>query len=305
MDTANLQAFVAIADTGSFSLAAERLFITQPAVSKRLRQLEEQLGSRLIDRLGKRIQLTQSGRSLLPRARQILKDIDELSQQIAELEGRPAGSMSLATSHHIGLHRLPPVLRAFRERYPDVSLDLHFMDSELACEQVEQSELEVAVVTLPLRHSQQLEYLPIWDDPLVLVCAPDHPLTRQEPVRLEDLTRHPAVLPAHGTFTREAIEQALREVRERLIIDLETNYLETIKMMVSVGLGWSILPRSMVDDSLSAPRLEGLSARRRLGVVTHRRRSPSRALQAMIELLREFADPGVSALVAPSQQPQG
>jgi len=295
METASLQAFVAIAETGSFSQAAQRLFLTQPAVSKRLRQLEQQLGSRLLDRSGRRIHLTQSGRELLPRARQILKDLDALKQRIAELEGRAMGSMSMATSHHIGLHRLPPVLRAFRERYPQVSLDLHFMDSELACERVEQGELEIAVVTLPFRHSEQLDYLPIWDDPLQLVCAPEHPLAETESVGLDDLTRHAAVLPAHGTFTREAIEQALQPVRERLIIDLETNYLETIKMMVSVGLGWSILPRSMIDESLRAPRLLGLNARRSLGVVTHRRRSTSRAVQAMIELLREQADPAATA----------
>jgi DNA-binding transcriptional LysR family regulator len=290
MDTANLQAFVAIADCGSFSQAAERLFITQPAVSKRLRQLEQSLDSRLIDRQGKRIHLTQSGRALLPRARQILKELDSMKQQIAELEGRASGSLSMATSHHIGLHRLPPVLRAFRETYPEVSLDLHFMDSELACARVEQGELEIAVVTLPFRHSERLEYLPIWDDPLRLVCAPEHPLARRPKVAMDELTGYPAVLPAHGTFTREAIEQALESIRERLVIDLETNYLETIKMMVSVGLGWSILPASMIDDSLHAPPLDGFAARRRLGVVRHRQHRPSRAVSALVELLQRNAD---------------
>lgn len=290
MEITNLQAFIAIAETGSFSAAAERLFLTQPAVSKRLRQLEEQLGSRLLDRNGRQVRLTQSGRELLPGARQILKDLQALKQRIAEIEGHAMGSMSLATSHHIGLHRLPPVLRAFRERHPQVTLDLHFMDSEKACEQVEQGELEVAVVTLPFRHSERLEYLPIWDDPLQLVCAPEHPLARASSVRMEELQNHPAVLPAHGTFTREAIEQALLSVRDQLVIDLETNYLETIKMMVSVGLGWSILPRSMIDDSLRAPALLDLHARRSLGVITHCQRTRSRAVEALIDLLQEHAD---------------
>ncbi len=290
MDTANLQAFVAVADCGSFSLAAERLFVTQPAVSKRLRQLEESLGSRLIDRRGRHMHLTQSGQALLPRARQILKELDALKQHIAELEGSPMGRLSMATSHHIGLHRLPPVLRRFREHYPEVTLDLHFMDSELACGRVEQGELELAVVTLPFRQHDRLDYLPVWDDPLQPVSAPEHPLCRRSRLDLDDLTDHPAVLPAHGTFTREAIEQALQPVRERLIIDLETNYLETIKMMVSVGLGWSILPRSMIDDSLAALPLEGFDARRCLGVVRHRQHSASRAVEAMIGELRAVSD---------------
>ncbi len=290
MDTASLRTFIAIAETGSFSQAAERLFITQPAVSKRLKQLERALDSRLLDRQGRHIHLTQSGRALLPRARQIVKELDSLTRHIAELEGKASGRLSMATSHHIGLHRLPPVLRAFREQHPEVRLDLHFMDSELACAQVEQGELEMAVVTLPFKHSERLEYLPVWDDPLQLVCAPDHPLTQGGSVTPDALTRYPAVLPSHGTFTREAIEHALRGLRHQLIIDLETNYLETIKMMVSVGLGWSILPASMIDASLRAPRLQHFHARRCLGIVQHRRHTPSRAVNAMIAHLRRAAD---------------
>ena len=289
MDTAHLQAFVKVAETGSFSMAARQLFITQPAVSKRINQLEQQLGSQLLNRSGKRILLTQTGRLLLTRARQILNEIQSVRQQIADMEGSPMGSLSLATSHHIGLHRLPPILRAYTARYADVELDLSFMDSEQACLLVEKNELEMAVVTLPFSESPKLSFTPVWHDELKLVCATGHPLARQPVNRLQDLLPHAAVLPSHGTYTREAIEQALQPILHEIKITLETNYLETIKMMVSVGLGWSALPQSMLDESLQVIEIDSFSSSRELGIVVNRQRSASRAAQAMIDLINRNA----------------
>lgn len=288
METSNLKAFIKVAETGSFSRAAEQLFLTQPAISKRIKQLEQQFASKLLDRQGKQIHLTQTGLALLPRARQILKDIQHAQQSIADMEGSPMGSLTMATSHHIGLHRLPPILRAFTAQYPEVDLSLNFMDSEQACQLIENNELEIAVVTLPFDASLKLEFTPIWDDQLMITCAADHPLTERSIISLNDLVKHPAVLPSHGTFTRQAIEQALQEVLSELKINLETNYLETIKMMVSVGLGWSILPLSMLDKSLFRLNIPAFDARRQLGIVLNKNRSQSRAMNAMLELILSF-----------------
>lgn len=291
METANLQAFIKVAETGSFSLAAQQLFLTQPAISKRIKLLEEQFGSRLIDRNGKYIHLTQTGIALLPKARQILQEIHTTQQLIADMEGSPMGSLSMATSHHIGLHRLPPVLRAYTAQYPDVDLDLSFMDSEQACQQIERNELEMAVVTLPFEQSERLEFTTIWLDQLKISCATDHPLSQLPAPTLEDLIRYPAVLPSVGTFTREAIEKALETVLDELKVSLETNYLETIKMMVSVGLGWSILPQSMIDSGLRVIEIPGFQSSRRLGIVLHKNRSHSKAVYAMLDLLNAIKQP--------------
>ncbi|MDJ0832616.1 MAG: LysR family transcriptional regulator [Gammaproteobacteria bacterium] len=288
MDTANLQAFIKVAETGSFSVAAQQLFITQPAVSKRIKQLEQQLDSKLVDRKGKQLHLTQTGQALLPRARDILNRMQSAHQQIADMEGSPMGTLSMATSHHVGLHRLPPILRAFNARYAEVELDLHFMDSEQACELIERNELDLAVVTLPLQDNPKLDFIRVWDDPLVICAASDHPLTGEPQPTLQDLIRHPAVLPSHGTFTREAIERELGEAMADLSINLETNYLETIKMMVSVGLGWSILPESMLDAGLARLDIAGFHASRQLGIVLNINRSHSKALQAMLASIDDF-----------------
>lgn len=289
MDTANLSAFIKVAETRSFSLAAEQLFLTQPAISKRIKQLEQQLGTHLIDRIGKQLNLTRTGELLLPRARQIMLDLQSIRQQIADMEGNPMGSLSMATSHHIGLHRLPPVLRAYSAQYPEVDLDLHFMDSEQACTLIEHNQMDLAVVTLPFVTSPVLDYQTVWLDELKIVCSSNHPLTLIDKPELKMLTQHTAILPSHGTFTREAIESALAPFKDELKISLETNYLETIKMMVSVGLGWSILPISMVDHSLYALDIAEFSCNRQLGIVINPRRSHSRAVEAMLQTIQQFA----------------
>lgn len=107
MDLANLNAFIAIAETGSFSGAGERLHLTQPAISKRIAGLEQQLKVRLFDRLGREVGLTEAGRALLPRAYQILNVLDDTRRALTNLTGEVSGRLTLATSHHIGLHRLP------------------------------------------------------------------------------------------------------------------------------------------------------------------------------------------------------
>jgi DNA-binding transcriptional LysR family regulator len=286
MDITALRAFIAVADNASFSLAAEQLFITQPAVSKRIAALEQELGTPLFDRVGRQIVLTEAGRALEPHARLILEEVEDTRRALSNLTGRIAGRLSLATSHHIGLHRLPPLLRELRRRYPELHLDIRFLDSETACRAVEHGELELAIVTLPLRPSAQLQTTALWDDPLSVVCAPDHPLAGYKQAGLATLAQHAAILPGPETFTRQIVESAFKPLGIRLQVELSTNYLETIKMLTAVGLGWSVLPETMLDSELH--RLPTpLRLTRQLGLVQHLARTPSNAAQAMIRMLRE------------------
>ncbi len=287
MDIPSLQAFLAVAETGSFSRAAERIYLTQPAVSKRIQALEAELGGRLFDRLGRRTQLTEAGRALRTRARQLLKDLEDVRRSIANLSGTVAGELRLATSHHIGLHRLPPALKAFHAAHPGVHLDLRFMDSETACEAVLQGELELAIVTLPPHPAPQLRLVKLWDDPLDFVVAPTHPLATGRPLPARVLLDHPAILPGPGTFTRELILKALGALRNRVAVGMATNYLEVLKMLASIGLGWSALPRTMIDGSLRVVHINKITLRRELGLVTHAGRTLSNAAAAMIQTVQE------------------
>lgn len=287
MDIAGLQAFVTIADSGSFSLAAGRLHLTQPAVSKRLAALEAELDTRLFDRLGRAVRLTEAGGVLLPRALRILAELDDTRRALRNLSGVVTGPLTLATSHHIGLHRLPPVLRIFSSRYPQVRLDMRFMDSELAGAAVLRGEVDLAVITLPPQLEPPLEVLPLWPDPLIAIASPAHPLAEPATVTPESLSQYPAILPSEATFTRRIIEEGLARLGVTPLVAFSTNYLETIKMMVAVGLGWSILPRTMRDADLVELNVDGLRLERALGVVRHTGRTLSNAARAILDTLRE------------------
>lgn len=291
MDTASLTAFLEVARAESFSQAAENLHLTQPAISKRISGLEESLGVELFDRVGRRITLTEAGRALLPRARQLLLELEDMRRMVANLSGPITGTLKVGTSHHIGLHRLPPALRAFSTQYRDVRLDLRFIDSEEAYEAVLSGDLELGIVTLPPVPDDRLIAREVWDDPLAFVAGPEHPLSRQKKVTLADLTQHAAILPSSSTFTRQIASRLFQESGLQLQVSMTTNYLETIKMMASIGLGWSVLPASMADAELKILKINGIDLRRSLGVVYHPRRTLSRAAQAMLDLLLPDASP--------------
>lgn len=286
MDIPALKAFVAVADRGSFSLAAEKLFLTQPAISKRIAALETELDARLFDRIGRTITLTEAGQALLPRAQNILLQLEDSIREISNLSGKIHGTLRFGTSHHIGLHRLPPVLRDYVQAYPQVRMDIRFMDSEQVCQAVERGELELGVVTLPPEPSSGLATTLVWEDPLCVATGADHPLAEKTRAGLDDLARYPAILPAINTYTRQIAERAFDELGLELDIALSTNYLETIKMLVSVGIGWSLLPVNMLDQQVIRIAVRGLTLQRELGIVRHRERTLSNAALALIKGLQ-------------------
>jgi DNA-binding transcriptional LysR family regulator len=290
MDLANLNAFIAIAETGSFSLAGERLFLTQPAISKRIAGLEQQLNVRLFDRLGRAVSLTEAGRALLPRAYQILGVLDDTRRALTNLSGEISGRLTLATSHHIGLHRLPQLLRAFTRAYPQVALDIQFLDSEVAYEEVLHGRAELAVITLAPQTREPVHAVTVWDDLLDFVAAPEHPLAANGPVTLNDVAQHPAVFPGGNTFTHHIVRRLFEAQGLTPNIGMSTNYLETIKMMVSIGLAWSVLPRTMLDEHVARLPLAGIRLHRQLGYIVHSERTLSNAARAFMGLLDAQAD---------------
>ncbi len=285
MDIQNLKAFAAVAQSGSFSAAADGLHLTQPAVSKRIALLENELDTPLFDRTGRRARLTQAGDRLLLRTRSILQQLELAEREIRDLGSTVSGSLNLATSHHIGLHRLPPVLRSFSDRYPEVRLNIEFTDSEKAHSAVLRGDIELAVITMAPDESSQLETRILWTDPLVFVAGPEHPLGKRENLQLADLSACENVLPGLDTYTGQIVKHLFQH--HGLVLDtlMTTNYLETIKMLVNVGLGWSMLPQSMLDDSLVELPVKSHSLSRELGYIYHRKHSLSNAARAMITLL--------------------
>lgn len=297
LDQHHLQSFLKIAETGSFSQAAEQLYITQPAISKRIAALEQTLNIKLFDRIGRQVQLTQAGRVFREHAQRILLTMEDSQRALDRLSDSISGTLKLATSHHIGLHHLPPILKHFCQNYPNVQLDIQFMDSEQACQAVLKGVLEMAIVTLPLTMEKPLSQTPLWQDPLSIVIGLTHPLHppleqlgfRLSLKQLSLLTDHPALLPAAGTYTRTLVDQAFAEAGLHINTHMPSNYLETLKMMVGVGLGWSVLPNTLLSDELRVIETP-VTLTRRLGVVSHTQRTQSNAAQKLLEILQEASE---------------
>ena len=290
MDTQHLRAFLLVAETGSFSLAAQQLHLTQPAVSKRVAQLEEQLQVGLFDRIGRHVSLTEAGLALLPHARAVAQELEAARQSLRDLSGGVAGQLRLATSHHIGLHRLPPLLSHFSRTFPEVQIDLDFMDSEQAYGLIMRGAAELAIVTLAPVSEPSIIAQAIWRDPLDFMVKRGHELLQQTPLDLRILSTHPAILPGLNTYTGQIIKGLFDRHGLQLQVSMATNYLETIRMMASVGLGWTVLPRTMRDKTLARLSIPKAPLERTLGVVHHRGRRLSRAARAFIEALRQFGD---------------
>jgi len=285
MDTQSLSAFLEVALSGSFSIAGERLHLSQPAISKRVAALEAIIGSRLFDRVGRQVTLTDAGRTLLPHARRVLDDIEDGRRALSQLSGRIGGRLSIGTSHHIGLHRLPPALKRYTQKFPDVDLDIHFMDSEIACQEVLSGRLELGIVTLPGTALPQLQTRLVWPDPLAVVASPEHPLSARKRLHLRDLAAYSAVLPDASTYTHRIITSALQAQGLQPRVRLATNYMETLKMLAAIGLGWSVLPASMLDQTLVALPVSGIKLQRELGAVWHERRTLSGAARALLKTI--------------------
>ena len=285
MDIQNIRAFLMVAETQSFSRAAEKLFLTQPAISKRIATLEDSLDCQLFDRLGKNIQLTQAGQALIPSYQRILSEINETRRIISTLRSEVSGHLRFGTSHHIGLHRLPPILKQYTRLYHKVELDIQFMDSEQAAALILKGSIELALITLPDEIENHLSTIPVWTDKMYCVVAKDHALAKQKYVTIKQLSEHGVLLQAQSTHTRDIIDQALKLNPEIKII-MESNYLETIKAMIQNGLGWGVLPESMIDGSLHRLNIKGVKMERHLGVLLHASRTLSSSANALLETLK-------------------
>lgn len=292
MEISELLTFIKVAETASFSDAAEQLFVTQPAVSKRIAALEASLDLKLFDRIGRQIQLTEAGLQLLPKAKKITAEIRDIKRSLTAQDDVLAGELKMATSHHIGLHRLPKALKQYQSDFPNVVIEIDFTQSEDAYQQVLKGDTEIAVITLSNDENPTIESIPIWSDPLMLVVGHDHPLAQHasqmdKHIDIEQLASTPCVLPDQNTFTRQMVDKVLGSHGLKPNVRMSTNNFDTLTMLVSIGWGWSLLPSTLVNQNHKVLASSGLILERRLGVIYHKQRTLSRSAAAMMALLNK------------------
>ena len=222
---------------------------------------------------------------MLPKVKNWLNELGDIHHTLSHEQGQVQGKLKIGTSHHIGLHHLPNHLRNYVQTFPEVTLDVHFVDSEQAHEKVLAGDLELAFLTLPPQGDARLSYVTIWDDPLVFVAASFHPLANQKNLQLEDLIQYPSLLPAAQTYTSQI---TLAEFEKRGLkpkVSMSNNPLESIRMLASIGLGWSVLPKTLINQDLQQLDIN-FEMNRQLGMVWHPGRSQSKAVLELIEMMK-------------------
>ena len=291
MTEAQLRAFCCVMQEGSVSAAAQTLFLSQPAVTKRLQALEGVLGVKLFDHIGRKVVPTPAALKLLPDARRWLAEFSLLKHELKTPELSLQGTITLGTSHHFGLHHLAPVLVAWQHEHAEVELDVRFVDSEEAHRAVHSGLLPMAFMTLPSDAEQRREpdcsYQELVADPLYFVAARDHALAGK-PVDLQLLSETKALLPDGHTYTTRLVLEAFARERIRLSLANSGNTLESIRALVGAGLGWSVLPQILIDESLVKLDLtQDPKLSRSLGIMRHTQRTLSLLDQRFYEFVTQ------------------
>ena len=289
MNFYQLAYFKKVSETNSMSRAAEKLRITQPAISKQIKALEDELGERLFDRIGKKVYLTRTGEVLYSHADRILRSVEEAKIAVKDMSAECSGELIIGTSDHISIHRLPDVLKSYISAFPNVDLKLRCHRSETILELVNRNLVDLGVITLP--HAlARLVSKTIWKDPMSLVFLKNHPLATLRVIRLKDVAKYGMILPEPGTATRKMIDLAFSQKGLSPNVTMEVAYLETIKSLVKVGLGISILPDKAVDSEVKSgalvkSRIADASCSRDLGVVYLKDKFLSKPMREYLKLL--------------------
>ena len=285
-----LRVFRAVADRLSFSAAAHELRLSQPSVSYQVKELERAIGMDLLDRLGKRVELTQAGRQLLVHVRRILNTIDEASIVLEELRGLQRGTLKVGASTTVGIYVIPSQLGAFKKLHPGLAISLEIGNRGAVQERVLANELDLAVVGPPLKHSD-LAVIPWLFDELVVIAPEDHPLAHRTGLTLKDLKDEPMLMREQGSGTRWAVEKQARKAGVQLQVAMELGSNGAIKHAVESGLGLAILSRRAIELERSSGALaeldvEGFPVRRQWHIVHLKRNRMAAPVASFIEFLK-------------------
>jgi DNA-binding transcriptional LysR family regulator len=294
MDTRQLAAFCTVVERRSFSQAAERLGVTQPAVSLQVRALEERVGQRLLDRSGRRVEPTEAGRRLYRSAQRMLQLEEQLLEEVAAAgDSALRGTLAIGASTGPGAHLVPLLLCEFQGRHPDLRIALSVHDTYAVIERVAERELELGVVGALRRH-RGLVFEPLVRDEIVLAVPPGHRAAGGD-LDLDELGKETLIVMQEGAGVRQVVEEELRRAGLRLRgleAKLELGLQESVKSAVAAGYGVAFISRTAIEGELAAgtlavARVAGLEAARQIFVVRARGRPVTRAAGAFLDFARE------------------
>jgi DNA-binding transcriptional LysR family regulator len=294
MDTRQLAAFCAVVERKSFSQAAERLGVTQPAVSLQIRSLEQRLGRQLLDRSGRRVEPTEAGLRLYASAQRLLQAEEQLLEELeSDDEGAVAGTLELGASTGPGGSVVPVLLCEFQERYPDVHARLNVSDTQTVVARVADRELELGIVGAGRRH-RGVTFEPFFRDEVVLAVPAGHRFANRT-VALDDLRMEPLLVMQEGAGVRQVIEDELRKAGTRLRdldVRLELGLQESVRSAVLAGHGVTFISGLAIESDVAAgllatARVRGLDPVREIFLARSSGRSETRAARAFVAFARD------------------
>ena len=295
MDTRQLAAFCEVVERRSFSQAAERLGVTQPAVSLQVRALEKRLGLQLLDRSGRRVEPTEAGWRLYRGAQRLLQLEEQVLEDVStENEGELQGTLQLGASTGPAAIVVPQLLGEFSERHPSIRISLVVHDTQRVVELVADRELELGIVGAARRH-RGVRFEPFTHDEVILVCPRGHALGGRT-IRPEELRGERLIVMQEGAGVRQVVEDELRRLGVRLRdleVKLELGLQESARSAVAAGYGVTFISRAAVESELAAgtlveARVEGFDARREISLVRGTGRVPTRVADAFVTFASEL-----------------
>src|SRR5271170_3912474 len=290
MEFQQLKYVCAIADTCSFSRAAERCHVAQPSLSQQVLKLEEDLGSRLFDRLGRSVRLTEAGRAFLPHARSILQQMEAARTGVEDKRTDVRGSVAVGVIPTIAPYLMPLCIAAFSKKHVEAKLRIVEETTPVLVASLRNLSIDVAILSLPLRH-KEFEIFPLRTEPLFAVLPKDHPRARARSLSLKELSGEPFVMLRDGHCFRDMSVAACTRAKVNPRIAFESGQFSSLLGMVAAGIGVSLVPEMAMDKTArcSYVRISDAQASRTIVAAVLRGRSFNRVQQAFLEHLRDSA----------------
>jgi DNA-binding transcriptional LysR family regulator len=293
MQIESLKVFCDLAETESFTKAAQINSVTQSAVSQQISSLERIFKSLLIERSKKRFRLTREGQVLYDYSKQIIQTYESLHSKLQELKDIISGTIRVATIYSIGLHDLPPYIKKFMKNYPTVNIHVEYRRANQVYEDVFSNVVDLGLVAYPVKDSK-LEIIPLRKEPLVLICHPQHPFARQKSIKLKHLVDQKVIGFEPDIPTRKALDKILREYGVDVKHVMEFDNVETVKRAVEIDAGISIVPLGTVTQeinkqTLAAVEIEDGEFFRPLAAIYKKNKVLSPAMKQFLSILKDAA----------------
>ncbi len=288
MELHQLRYFCAVADSGSFSRAAEQSHVSQPSLSQQILKLEDELGARLFDRLGRSVRLTELGKTFLPRARAVLRELEAARGDVVEKKDSIAGSITIGAIPTVAPYLLPRVLTSFSKKFPQVRLTIIEEITPVLLERLRSSAVDIAVLALPIR-GHEFESFPLLTEPLFAALPQKHKLAVRKSISIKDVRKEPFLFLRDGHCFRENAVAACDRARVHPQVIFESGQFSSLLGMVGAGMGVSLVPEMAIDKKAGC-RYVAISdpeAARTIGAVTLRGRSLTRANLSFLSLLKQ------------------